>query len=371
MNDSTTTKVILISHCALPYNHIGSWTTLYNNYIGGDHKIDSIVCEESLDYFADVEYSVVKRTFTDKIYKRVFDRSKTEYKAALGKLINIHDVFVIQIVDNYGMVKPLHDYLVKRGIRKNAYIQFFYHGFDPYQQVDSSEKFYSLVDEIIVLTESSYQVFKNKIAVLPSHFSVLHNGIDTLKFRVISNNEKLILKKRLGFGEKKVFLWCSQDRPKKGLNMILEAWRQLYSDEKNIILLVIGCDARENDSGVKYLGKIPNSDLASYYQATDCYLFPTLWHEGFGMSLIEALHCRCYCIASALGGIPEVLQYGKLGKLIDNPHFVSEWVAAIEEFLKSDFRYPALPKDLYSTETWNFEMNLIIDTAKQRLSHRI
>ncbi|MCY1382045.1 hypothetical protein D9M69_700260 [compost metagenome] len=85
------------------------------------------------------------------------------------------------------------------------------------------------------------------------------------------------------------------------------------------------------------------------------------------MSLIEALHCGCYCIASALGGVPEVLQNGKLGRLIENPHFISEWKEAIEEFLSKSSSYPSIPKELYSKETWSQGMEERIFDAKKSL----
>ena len=63
------------------------------------------------------------------------------------------------------------------------------------------------------------------------------------------------------------------------------------------------------------------------------YLFSTLWQEGFGLSLLEALKCGDYCIASNMGAVSEVLNEGKYGKLIDCPHFVNSWVEAILESL--------------------------------------
>ena len=106
------------------------------------------------------------------------------------------------------------------------------------------------------------------------------------------------------------------------MHLILDAWKRVYAQRQDIILWVIGCEPKSPQEGVMYLGRILNDELPSYFQASDCFLFPTLCHEGFGLSLIEALHCGNYCIASALGGVPEVLQYGKFGKLIENPHFV-------------------------------------------------
>lgn len=358
------TKTILISQFSLPYSKIGSWTTLYQNYLDTHSGIDCIVCPRPKDEYKGIEYSFVKESWLDKVQRKFLKKKKLEYLSAIEKIIKNDQQYIFQIVDDYGMVRPLNDFLVKKGIREKCYIQFFYHGFEPYQQDDSGEKFYNLLDEIVVLTQSSYQVFKNKVGKLPPYFSILNNGIDTAKFREISKDEKEVLKVSLGFGNKKVFLWCSQDRPKKGLNIILEAWSRMYSNDKNILLIVIGSEPRENSEGVIYLGKIPNNELPKYYQAADCYLFSTLCQEGFGMSLIEAKHSGCYCIASALGGVPEVLQYGKYGKLIENPNIVDDWAYAMEEFLKNKYDNVALPSNLYSTEEWNRNLNGIIDRAK-------
>ena len=108
--------------------------------------------------------------------------------------------------------------------------------------------------------------------------------------------------------------------------------------------------------------------MPQYYQISDCYLFPTLCHEGFGLSLIEALNCGCYCIASALGGVPEVLQYGKLGKLIENPNFVSEWVKAVDDYLNQIDAPIVLDTPVYTAQQWNARMNEIIQEAKISLS---
>lgn len=360
-------KVVLISQFPLPYSQVGSWTKLYKSYFESDHNIDYIVCPRPEFLFNDIQYSFVLTTFWSKIKSKVFGKKKSEFLLSLDKFIQPNEKYIFQIVDNYGMVKPLHDYLTSRQIRKNCYIQFFYHGFSPYMKLNSGLDFYEIVDEIVVLTHDSYKEFKKTVNVLPSYFSVLHNGVAVSKFKKATVFEIENLRRKFDLENKKVFVWCSQDRPKKGLHIVLDAWRKIYESRQNIILLVIGCERTENIEGVRFLGRIPNDELPEYFQASDCYLFPTLWQEGFGLSLVEALHCGTYCIASAVGGVPEVLQYGRLGKLIENPNFVSEWIDAIDDFLDEKFETPELPSQLYSTESWNTEMNKIIMNAKKRL----
>lgn len=365
MNNSV--KVILLSQIPLPYSKIGSWTTLYKNYLEKEHKIDYIVCPEPKELFEGIKYSFVNFTFISKLRSKLLRRKNLEYFQALDKLINSHERYIIQVVDNYGMIKPLKKYLLSKGISDKCYIQFFYHGYMPYNQMNSTKGFYESVNEIVLLTKDSYKEHKRQINILPSYFSILPNGIDNEKFKKVSDSHKIILKQELNLSDKKVFLWCSNDRPKKGLNLILEVWKNIQEKNNNVLLLIVGNDPREQMDGVIFLGKIQNEELPKYYQISDCYLFPTLCQEGFGLSLIEALHCGNYCIASALGGVPEVLQYGKLGKLIENPHFISEWVEAINEYLDKKLENTTFSDELYSMKNWNNSMNEIIENAKLRL----
>ncbi|MEN2400350.1 glycosyltransferase family 4 protein [Flavobacterium sp. MC2016-06] len=362
-------KVILISQTPLPYSKIGSWTTLYKNYLESNHKIDYVICNKPQLPLESVKYRFVINSFKDKLIKKWTKNPYYGYLKALDEIIKPDEKYIIQIIDNYGIVKLLIEFLEKKGKRNQCYIQFFYHGFAPFYENFRGQWFFQSIDEMILLTNDSYLEHKKYYTVLPTRFSVLHNGIDTSKFHPVSIVEKELLKKDKDLLGKKIFVWCSQDRPKKGLHIILDAWKRLYEARQDIVLWVIGSEHKYVTDGVEYLGQIPNDELPKYYQTADCYLFPTLCHEGFGMSLIEALHCGNYCIASAIGGVPEVLQYGKLGKLIEKPNFVSEWEKAILEFLNNGDNLSVLvPDDLYTTVKWNKGMNLIIDNATKNIS---
>ena len=329
-------KVILVSQNPLPYDRIGSWTTLYKNYFEGDTvAIDTILCEAPKSRFNTVDYCEVPNDFTSKVKRKLHKKPHQAYIESLVSILDPNEKYIIQVVDNFGFVKALHDYLLKSpDLTKQLYIQFFYHGHPPFFGNFDSRWFFEFIDEMVVLTQASYIEHKNYYTILPCLFSVLYNGIDTSRFHHVIVEKKLELKKKHHVSDKTIFLWCSQDRPKKGLDFILYVWKLLIAKHQNIELWVIGAERSETLDQVRFLGRIPNDDLPEYYQTSDCYLFPVLNHEGFGMSLIEALHCGNYCIASALGGVPEVLQNGDLGTLIKNPHFIDEWVSAIEDFLK-------------------------------------
>jgi glycosyltransferase involved in cell wall biosynthesis len=142
--------------------------------------------------------------------------------------------------------------------------------------------------------------------------------------------------------------------------------RIIESNQKYIIQIV-------DNSGIVF----PlNRYLSQNYQISDFYLFPTLWKEGFGIVLAEALKCGCYCIASIQGGVPEVLDFGKLGTLIENPNFLHEWIEEIElgiREIKSNGYVNPFYSDvfdmLFDLDEWSNSMNNIITQAKLSFSY--
>lgn len=359
-------KTIIITHIPLPYSKIGSWTTLYDNFLKQSKSIDLLICPEPEEKYSHIAYECF---ITDSSWlQRILQKIKLKlpwHKAvsSLKRVIQPETKYIIQIIDNYGLCIAIANYLEKENIRDNFYIQYFYHGYPSFK----NELIYSKIDELILLTHKSYQEIKKNVSTFPCRVSILHNGIDTSKFCTVSNAEKQIIRKKFKIDEKKIFLWCSQDRSKKGLHIILDVWRTLSKNHKNIELWIIGTAKKQNTQSIKYIGKVPNNDLPKYYQASNVFLFPTLCQEGFGLSLIEALHCGNYCIASALGGVPEVLEYGKYGKLIEKPNFIDEWILAIEDYLKGNCESFLFPKELYTKEAWNLGMESCIIKAKNSM----
>ena len=360
-------KVILFSQMPLPYSKIGSWSTLYDNYLRAEHGIDFLICPKpENEEYLDIAYSYFnpQKTFLDKVLHKLKVTLPWHHAiAALKKVVQPETKYIIHIIDNFGFCMALSAYLEKNGIRSNFYIHYFYHGFPSFK----NEQLYSKVDELTLLTYKSYTEIKKNVNTFPCRISILHNGIDTSKFYPLPMLEKQDLRKSFKMEDKTVFVWCSQDRPKKGLPLILDAWKRIQTKHSNVELLIIGTEKKQNAPGITYIGRVPNNQLARYYQMADVYLFSTLCQEGFPLSLTEALHCGSYCISSNLGGISEVLDNGKYGKLIENPNFIEEWVEAIESYLMGNTQQLHFPKEQFSTVEWNRQMNVLIENAKKNM----
>jgi len=373
-----TVKTVLISNFSLPFLGIGSWTSMINYHLSNGCSIDYLICPKSeILVKKPKQYFIKPQNNFDKIKKQLLGGSKyNNYLYKLNEILFLEKYIIIQVIDNVGLMFAIIDFIQKRGQRKNVYLQFFYHGYQPFLK---SELMCSKIDELILLTKKSYENFKKKLNVLSIKVSVLSNGVDSSKFKLLSFYDKKKLRKKNQFQENTIyFVWCSQDRKKKGLEIILQAWEELLKvTTYKIELLIIGTNKVIDLKHVRVIGKVPNNELNKYLQISDFYLFSTLWQEGFGLSLLEALKCGNYCIASNMGAVSEVLNKGKYGKLIDCPHFVNSWVEAIleslDEYVNNQQVNPYLknvPSNLYDIVPWNDGLKNIIKEAKNSFSKR-
>ncbi len=369
---------ILICQYPLPYNKIASWTTMYNHYLrSGAHPFDIIVCPEGDEEVEGVQYSYITQVGAiDKIKNKFDNKSRFNgYFDALNAVLKKDEKYIIQVIDHSGFIIPLNEFITDNYSRNNFYIQYYYQGFDILYKDERAQPFLNGIDEMFFLTALAYEHYKNYYDALTMRCGVMHNATNSKQFYRLNKGAKDVEKSDLNITAKLVFIWCSQDRPKKGLHLILDIWKRIFTSETEMQLLIVGVEKEITQPGVRVIGRVPNHILPQYYQVSDFYLFPSLWKEGFGIVLAEALKCGCYCIASNQGGIPEVLGHGKYGKIIEHPNFIDEWVTTINEsiteYKANNYDNPYYTKDfetLYDINVWQEKMNSKIAEAKLNIS---
>ena len=84
---------------------------------------------------------------------------------------------------------------------------------------------------------------------------------------------------------------------------------------------------------VSFTGYVPYSQLPYYFGAADLTVVPSLWNEPFGKVVIESMSCEVPVVASARGGIPEIIGDGVTGRLVRNPESAEHLADAIAETL--------------------------------------
>lgn len=130
--------------------------------------------------------------------------------------------------------------------------------------------------------------FKNPIAVIP-------NGIDISEYPCRTNNDKINIKKQI--------LFLSRIHPKKGVELLAEAWKSICLDfpEWKVIVAGNGDDMYIShlkrmliDQGIsqsmEIIPPLFGKDKCNLYQQSSLFILPT-FSENFGMVIAEALSC--------------------------------------------------------------------------------
>src|SRR5262249_22920168 len=89
------------------------------------------------------------------------------------------------------------------------------------------------------------------------------------------------------------------------------------------------------DPGVEYVGEIGEADRQEFLSNALAMVFPIDWPEPFGLAMIEAMACGTPVIAYRMGSIPEVIDEGTTGFVVDT---VAQAVAAVERAAALDRR---------------------------------
>ena len=132
---------------------------------------------------------------------------------------------------------------------------------------------------------------------------------------------------------KKILLTAARITPRKGHDLVLEALRQLPVELKSELCYVVvgtGQDRRyaelletmARDCGVEvvFAGPVSRHDLRGWYDTAWLYCMPGKRDpnavEGFGLAYLEAAARGLPSVASAIGGVPEVIDDEKTGLLL-------------------------------------------------------
>ncbi len=78
---------------------------------------------------------------------------------------------------------------------------------------------------------------------------------------------------------------------------------------------------------VEFVGEIGESEKSNFLGQAAALLFPIDWPEPFGLVMIEALACGTPVIAYRCGSVPEIIEDGVKGFIVDS---IDEAVQAIE-----------------------------------------
>jgi glycosyltransferase involved in cell wall biosynthesis len=169
--------------------------------------------------------------------------------------------------------------------------------------------------------ESMMQYYNKVWGVSPDKTIVLYNDVDLQRFKPVETSEKMRLRKKWEISENTtLFLFVHRFSPVRKTNLYFP-WLTDEFFEKNtssdctfffagggpekttIEAIMKGRAYREN---VIFSDNIPNTDIQELYQMADIFIQPS-WAEGFPRTLIEAMACGLPIVATAAGGVRDLI----------------------------------------------------------------
>jgi glycosyltransferase involved in cell wall biosynthesis len=195
----------------------------------------------------------------------------------------------------------------------------------------------------------------------------VYNGVDTEEFSPRWD--------RVSNGDMKRAVFVGRMSPEKGVHVLLQAFETVIAREPDVKLEVVGgawipplsfIVDPSTDPVVKELRRFYNGNYAEYLHKqaagvlwnhisfaghvlhagvrahlvnADVLVEPSVWDEPFGIPVVEAMACGVPVVATAVGGIPELVEHGRTGILVDrnDPEALANGMLRV-------FQNPDIPK---------------------------
>ena len=90
--------------------------------------------------------------------------------------------------------------------------------------------------------------------------------------------------------------------------------------------------------GVEFLGEIGDDQKAEFLGNAAALLFPIAWAEPFGLAMIEAMACGTPVIAFRRGSVPEIVEDGVTGFIVNNEDEAAQAAAAVSRLDRARVR---------------------------------
>lgn len=226
---------------------------------------------------------------------------------------------------------------------------------------------YLNADAVIAVSDGMRKdVLKSYPDIDPDKVHVVHNGIDAEGWQRDTSPEAMAVLAEHGIDpEKPMVAFLGRITRQKGLPYLLRSLREIPADTQIVLLagapdtpeikaevIALVDDLRDSrDGSVIWIGEmLGRPKVAAILSAATVFMCPSIY-EPLGIVNLEAMACGAAVVATATGGIPEVVVHGETGWLVpieqvedgtgtpvDEDKYVADFAAALNDALSDPER---------------------------------
>ncbi len=301
------------------------------------------------DESKDIQVNPQQRVFFLKTLKIPVVKSFLFASSALRKMNKIRDSYPVDIV--HANLPLVPNFAVPAGYGRTliSTVHSTWKGeaeaikSEPYSRLNSNEKFMvsfnwflrifeeamlERSDRLIAVSDFTRRELGQYYSVKQDKIRVIHNGVDIEKFKPAADKAKV--KAELGFNPRDiVILSVGRLYARKGLFTLIESMPRVVKRFKNAKFVISGkglsnelekllvhaqkLGVRDN---IVFTGYFPDSKLPKLYNAADVFAFST-FYENLPFAVLEALSSQLPVVTTNVGGIPEMIDSGRDGFLVE------------------------------------------------------
>ena len=217
------------------------------------------------------------------------------------------------------------------------------------------------VDKYIALTNFSKQKF-------------IEGGLPSEKISVKPNfmMESPLLEKTIE--RENYYLFVGRVSKEKGIHLLLEAFVEI-ENKTDAKLLIIGDgpekrkleEKYKNNTNIVFKGKLNKDEILIYMKKAKYLVVPSIWYEGFPMTIIEAYSVNTPVIASAIGSLKEVVTDNETGFhfIKGNKESLKTTLLKAASYIKYDFLVHEVGKQYKDKYTSNINYKTLLEIYKE------